>query len=730
MKNRTWKITNNDVLFDMLKTWNNMSTVFQPLHDEQTRNYNMTVSQLQWKPEWKAKLESEGRPANAYNLLRPVINAITSIELSNRKKLIAKPTSGGDGKLAEVITQVLLRLMHNTRFDWHRTRVLLDSIIAKFGVYYINWSYEYDPEGELTISAIDPREIVFEMNFADPTWENSAYLYRKHQMGLEEILNTFALDDDEMQNEIITQAKTFFETDTDKRSKWISKRLKALFTAVYEINMHGTNQTQANSYLNSSYLNWFDPSTGKFDVLELHEKRIERTLTVFDNNRQKNIDITEESKDDKGIGFDNQKIAAIKKKHNIDGEPRSGLDTKKFITAVIPAFNIVANEQPYPFKLKSYVYVPNYCYDWHPEAFRAQSFVDDLIDPQSDYNKARSTKLELLQRYVNKGWIMEENAITGLEKDWETNSIAPYRRVRNGYLNKIKPEEQQTISADLIRETGEAPALIETISNTGGAIRGAVQSGEKSARHFQLRRQQEEKSFSYLFNNVEHSTKTVGEVSLAIIQNRCTTERIFRITQDVPEPYNLAVNQKQIGINPQTGSVESKIVNDITIGEYDIEIDSTPYTSTAKEIEFAKLGELFDATIKIDPQKADALLPLMVKAGDYPYADQILQAWGDLQPTQQPGQDGQPQMSPQQQQIEQQQQLAQMEMQMKMIMAKLGIEEKKAQIEEIKAKTQSHLMKNAHTNQETKAKKIHNALTLIHGGSQSSNSIPKQKMGQ
>ncbi|MGA7720666.1 MAG: hypothetical protein WCA84_05745 [Ignavibacteriaceae bacterium] len=708
MKNRTWKLHDDDVIFDMMRMFNNLKSVFQPLHDEMTRDYNMTVSQLQWLPEWKSKLLEEGRPANAYNLLRPVINIITAIELANRKKIIAKPTQGGEAKMAEIITQVLLRFMHNTKFDWHRTRVLLDSIIAKYGVYNIGWTYEYDPEGELDITAVDPRRLMFEMNFADPTWEKASYIYDKHQLSIEEILNKFALDDEEMQNAIIEEGRIFFMEDTEKRDRWVSKRLKALFTAVYEIVMHGDRHTGSQS-MNNAYLNWFDPVTGKFDVLELHEKRIERRLIVWDRNRQKNIDITEESKniDDKSIGFDNEKIDDLKQKYDIDGEPRTTLDSQKFITTVIPAFQLKVNEQPYPFKLRGYTYVPNYCYDYHAEPFRSQSVIDDLIDPQSDYNKARSTKLELLQRYVNRGWIMDENAIIGVEKDWETNRIAPYRRVRTGYFDKVKPEEGQSISADLIRETSETPMLIETLSNTGGSIRGQAAAGqERSGKHFQLKRNQEEKSFSYLFSNIENSTKVVGEVALAIIQNRCTTERIFRITRDVDpsvkEPYDITANQKQFALD-ESGKIVSRIVNDLTIGEYDIEIDTTPYSSTAREIEFQKMSELFEAAAKIDAKKADALLPLIVKMGDFPLADEILSAWGEVEGSQQY----------KQQALAQQQQLQQMAIQMQMIMAKLGIEQKKAVIDEIKAKAEALRVKSAHTNQHVKKEKINNALSLL-----------------
>src|SRR3990167_1816239 len=667
---RTWKIRDDDTIFDMMRMFNNLKATFQSLHDEMTRNYNMTVASMQWKPEWKEKLDLEGRPAFAYNLLRPVINVITSIELGNRKKIIAKPTSGGDAKLAEVVTQVIFYFLNRCNFDWHRTRVFLDAIIAKYGIYHIGWGYEDDPMGELIVQAIDPRRIMYELNYADPGWEKANYLFDKHQLSVEEVLNKFALNDIDLQNAILEEARMFFETDKEKSNKWVSKRLKALFSAVYEVVTGGNSKTEGP--LDSKFLNWFDPITGKFDVLELHEKRIERRLLIWDSSRQKNLDVTDHVKGDDGFLFIPEKIDMVKMSYGIVGDPKAELTTKKFVTAVIPAFRLKVNEQAYPFNLKGYCYVPNYCYDYHVDGFRSQSVIDDLIDPQSDYNKARSTKLELLQRYVNKGWIVDENAIIGVEEDWETNRIAPYRRVRTGYFNYIKPEEGQTISPELIQETAEVPQIIEHISNAGASIRGRQEPAEKSGKHFIAKKQQEERSFAYIFNNVDNSTKAVGTVALSIIQSSVTFPRVFRITQDVKEEFDLGVNQVQYMMSPE-GRIIQKVVNDITIQKYDITMDTTPYSSNAREMEFQKMSDLYNAASEVNPKKADAMLPIMVKAGDFPYADEILDAWAKME-----GGDPKEQM------------LQQMMMQIQMIMAKLGIEEKRV---DIKSKVLDNVLK-------------------------------------
>lgn len=666
---RNFSVRNDDLIFDMLRMWNSLSSVFDPLHDEMTRNYNMLVSKLQWKEEWRAELEAAGRSTFSYNLLRKVVNSLLGADLESRKQIVAKAKGAvSDPKMAQIVTQILLHFTDNTNFDWHKTRVMIDTIIAKFGVYNVGWSYEDDPEGELYIKAIDPRRIRFELNYADPNWEETGYIFDKHQLSLEEILDKYALNDLEMQNILIEEAKVFFEEEYDKKKKWISRKLKSIFNAAFEV-VTGTQRARDNNF--SQFLNWWDPLTGKFDVLELHEKRTERRLLIAEpipgTDKFKHIDITDETRAEDGINFDRNKISFLKEQYKLKGEPKVDLDNVKFMTAVVPAFYAVVNEQPYPFKMKGFTYVPNFCYDYHPDPYLSQSVIDDLIDPQSDYNKARNMKLELLYRYVNSGWVMDENAIIGVEEDWETNRLAPYRRVRSGYMGLIKPEDHQTISADLIRETAEAPQLIEQISNVGPQMAGPGER-EKSGKLFRYRESTQIKSFSYLFSNRDNATTTVASRAWTIIQAMVQTSRLFRITVDDPElmtekEIEIAVNQKMFGFDPKSGMIIKKIKNDITIGDYDFSLGKANYNAYARELEFLFFSELFEAVSKVNPNKADAMLPYLVKIGGFPYADQVVQKWASME-----GPD--PQM----------QAFQDMMLKIQQIMAKLGIEEKKEDI--------------------------------------------------
>lgn len=703
MRNRTFKLRDDETLYQMMRMYNNYSGQFRPFYNEQNELYDFTVAALQWDKAVRDQVRKEGRPANSYNLIRTIINVIFSVERDNRKKGKASPRHTANNNLANVVTQTLDYYMYRSKFDEAAVRVFMDQVIGRFGVYHLGWNYEgsEDDRGSLFVSSADPREFVFEPNFNDPIWEDSSMLYRKHQMNIDEILNRFALNDEEMETELMKEAAIFYQQDV-KRDKWISKRLKALFSAVYETATGYSSGSGDNIYQN--YLQWWDQSTGKFDILELHEKRTERRLIIPDSVRKRNLDITDvyfsmykelEKKQPDGFTFDRNVVNELKKRYNLQGSPRADLAPRRFQTIVIPAFNIKIDERAYPMDTQTYVYIPQYCYDFHPDPLKLQSLMDDLKDPQADFNKSMSLILELTARYSNNGWVMDENAIAGLEADWQNNKIAPFRRVRAGYINQIKPEQSPKINDELIKRPVEMQQIMKVISNAEDEIRGNASQNVKSGKHFIAKEKRQAKSYTYILENRDRAQRAVHQLALDLIQHFATTQQVIRIVGEhgFQEGEAVTINQSSWSIN-ETGQIVEKVLNDIDSEKFDIEITDEPYSASAQEEKYQKLGDLFNATAAVNPQKADALLDIFVEVGNFPKAEEILKAWQALK-------GGDPQQ-------QQQQQMMQM---IQQIMIKLGIEEKKADIAGKK-------LENAQKVENLKQSKAENILGMLGFGQQ------------
>lgn len=628
---------------DSMRLFSQLKTQFEPLHRDMTKNYNMTCAKFQLDPDVRAELEDDGRSISSHNLTRPILRALTSLESNGRKRLVLQPVSAlGDTKIASVLTEVLFDQLDKAEFDQIRSRVFKDSIIAKFGMYRLGWRYDKDPMGSLYIDAVDPRTVMFKMDYNDITLTKCNFVLEKSKKTIEELLEIYAANNLKLQEAILKEAEPFINgVESGKKDRAITSKLRLMIESIREFAMSGDNMDGSNgNYYNSDYnaYQWFDPVTMEFDVIELHEKRTERRLIITNPESGQEEDITESVMVENGSTFDREKVNKIFEERKIQRHDIR-MVTDKWITTTAPALNLVLQNMPYPIKCDHFLYIPQFCYDYHADLTKVQSIMDDLIDPQSEYNKARNLQLEMLARYNNLGYIYEDGAIDGFEDHWENKGIGTLKPVNIGYWDKVKSEQHQTIPRDLINETQTGPNTMQYIAGTPPSLFG-LSEGERSGRLYTERRNQAERSFIDIFEQVDRASKAIGKVSVKLIQTFMPMATVIRIAQDEGEPQTININQEVMSINPMTGMPIIKKFNDITVGEFDVKISNAPYSSTAKEMEFFKLMDLYQIIQATDPLMAKEALPIIIKASDTAYKNDLLmllnkQATGQMNPQEQ-----------------------------------------------------------------------------------------------
>lgn len=604
-----------------------LSSKFKPIFDDMNRNYNMMVSKLQWPEDIKREFEENDRPANSYNILSPVAKYLSSMESGGRKRVFALPTGIEDVELARTVTKLLDTLHRNAKFDFFRGRAFMDAIIARWGWIMDVWSYDNDPNGELFIEAISPLLLKFDMEYSDITLKRCRHVLYSPYLSLDDIVNQYATNDKELLSEIMKQADSYFPPDTKERKKFLSTALRAFAQTMTDFFSNG-HADSINQDLRSE--DWFNAVTGKFKVLELHERRTERRMMLFDPAQTKYLDITDSVLSDDGYTEDNELLQTQLKKYPNSPEPRWTLVKQIWVTTVIPALNLKVYDAPYPVQNGNFIFTPVFAYDFHTDMSLTQSVMDELIDLQSDYNKTRSIILEMLIRFSNTGYLVEETAIEGFEGDYEGKKIGAYKRVKDGRMGSIQSEQAPQIPRELFVDANERKNLIEYISGaTMNSAHGMSESAQETGKLFIAKRDASSQMVQHLFDNLDESTIVVYENSLANVQKFMTSERIFRITEDIDNPEFLKVNQPQLQITPQ-GEVVKKILNDVTIGKFDLIMSKSPYGQTAREIEFLKLVDIFKFAIEVDAENAKAMLPIVIKASDSSYAGEMIAAMDSL----------------------------------------------------------------------------------------------------
>jgi hypothetical protein len=143
----------------------------------------------------------------------------------------------------------------------------------------------------------------------------------------------------------------------------------------------------------------------------------------------------------------------------------------------------------------------------------------------------------------------------------------------------------------------------------------------------------------------------------------------LRITTD--ETNAAPQQQQQIAVN-QPDPVTGRIINDLTVGTYDVVVSSQPSRATFEDTQFAQAIQLVQAGVPIPP---DILVELSTFSRKQEVAERIRQQLGMGQPT------------------PEQQQQAQMQQQMQMQQFQLEMGKLQAQIQELQSQAQLNLAK-------------------------------------
>ena len=314
---------------------------------------------------------------------------------------------------------------------------------------------------------------------------------------------------------------------------------------------------------------------------------------------------------------------------------------------------------------KSFSIVPYFPYFRRGTPF---GVVRNLISPQEQVNKLESQELHIVNTTANSGWIVEEGALSNMttdelrEQGSQTGVVishAPDRRPPS----KITPNQ---IPTGIDRISQKAARNIKEISSITDAMLGGG-SPEVSGVAMRLQQNRGGIQIAGPMDNLARTRNLVAYKKLELIQQFYTEQRIVRFT-DMSNP-----NEPDQEITINQIDEAGQIVNDVTLGTYDIVVTTAPPRDVFEESQFAAALEMRSAGIAVPDDVVISNSPLQHKED---VAERVRQMMGQGTPT-----EAEIAQMQQQQQIEAQLQAIEMER------AMLEIAKLEADIELVRAKT-------------------------------------------
>lgn len=215
--------------------------------------------------------------------------------------------------------------------------------------------------------------------------------------------------------------------------------------------------------------------------------------------------------------------------------------------------------------------------------------IKNLMDPARMYNFWRTSEAEIVALAPKAPWVMADGQDEGHEAEWDTANTKSYSRLLYKPITSedgtplpppMRQQPQQIPTANVNAANGAAEDMkaVSGIYDAGLGDRQQDPSGIALSRH----QQQSENSNFHFYDNFCRSLRFTGVVILDLMPTIYDTERVLRMIGEDGEPENVTLNEKK---RDEAGAV-AEVLNDVTVGRYDIVMDTGPGYNT-KRIESA-----------------------------------------------------------------------------------------------------------------------------------------------
>jgi hypothetical protein len=528
------------------------SALYRGHHNYQTQarlNENFYLGGgRQWSDDDKKALDELGRPWLEENIIFSTVNTVIGYQTQSRMDIAYKPREVDDQDISDVLSKLSMFLTDQNRYPWKESQVFADGLIQARGYFDIKMDFNENVYGDISINVLDPLDVIPDPDSKSYDPDDWADVITTSWMSFDDIKETYGLGKwRQIEASIENEPDFGYGSYEEERNKFGTvNNYSAFYTDVTSVKHARLIDRQYWKLHNREF--YFDPATGDLYPVPDDIKPREKKRFAKEN-----------------------KYEIIKK-------------VTKRIRWTVSTRDVVLFDEWSPYD--HFTIVPYFPY------FRRGvtiGLVDNLIKTQEMLNKVYSQILHVVNTTANSGWKVEENSLVNMDvEDLESNGaqtglVLEYKRGQTP-PEKIEPNPIPTGLKELVTSGVDLIRLISGVSETFQGGKGPEVSGTA----IQSRVHQAAVQLAAPIDNLFRTRNMIAERVLKLIQSFYTQERTFVIT---------GANEKGQSINtPLTINQEAPdatgIINDVTVGKYDVVIADVPTQITFQNAQFSQAIEM------------------------------------------------------------------------------------------------------------------------------------------
>jgi hypothetical protein len=558
--------TNNDKITEAIKFWRLVNDSDSTNRAEALQDVRFAAGD-QWPVEIQNSRNLESRPCLTINKIDAYIRQVTNQQRMQRPRIKVHPVNNlADYKIAQVIEGITRHIETNSNADTAYDTAFDYAVRMGWGYWRVNYKYvsESSFDQEIYIDAIDNPFTVY----FDP---NSV---RPDGSDAERCLITTVLDKKifrEMYPGADDGANFQQRSTGDDTASWVTKEDIRLAEYFY------IEREKARLFLLSDGTSAFADSDSFFERVEA------AGLTVVD----------ERDSFRKAVKW--CKMTAMEV-----------LEEKTWAGKYIPIVPCYGAQVIVDDKRKKY------------------GLVRFAKDPQRMYNFWRTSMTESVALAPKAKWLLAEGQDEGHENEWAMANIKSMPVLR------YKQKDIEGVPAPVPQRLQPEPPPVG-IMEAAGAISADLQmvlgildpnqlpSGNISGKALQGQQNQVDLSNFHFYDNMTRSIKHTGKIILDLIPKIYDTQRVMRIIGSDGQPDMTVINEQ---------SAIGEVLNDVTVGEYDVVMDTGPGFQSRRQQAVESMMPLLTGNAELFNIAGD----LVFRNMDFPGADVIADRLAALNP--------------------------------------------------------------------------------------------------